>query len=57
MGQSVIEALRATLAPWAAREDLTEVYLCGMAGSRNGLVEVPYCAAPAVRSLTTAGCV
>jgi 2-dehydro-3-deoxygalactonokinase len=48
---SPAETLAATLAPWrdAARE--TGVLLCGMAGSRNGLVEVPYAPCPADAAL------
>lgn len=39
-------ALAAVLASWR-REHIPEVFLCGMAGSRHGLVEVPYVRAPA----------
>lgn len=38
------EALFTALAPW--RELTKTVVLCGMAGSRNGLVEVPYLQTP-----------
>lgn len=41
------EALAATLAPWAGLAAADGVTLCGMAGSRNGLVEVPYARCPA----------
>jgi 2-dehydro-3-deoxygalactonokinase len=41
---SPAETLAATLSPWA---DTDEVLLCGMAGSRNGLAEVPYAGCPA----------
>lgn len=39
--------LAATLAPWREPARASGVLLCGMAGSRNGLVEVPYAACPA----------
>lgn len=39
--------LAATLAPWREMAVQSGVMLCGMAGSRNGLVEVPYAACPA----------
>lgn len=55
-GQGVMEALRAALDPWTATKELTQVYLCGMAGSRNGLLEVPYCASPASVEAWSGGC-
>lgn len=45
---SPAETLAETLAPWRDRA-IGQVLLCGMAGSRNGIVEVPYVAAPADR--------
>lgn len=39
-------ALSAVLADWRSA-DLLDLILCGMAGSRNGLAEVPYVRAPA----------
>ena len=39
--------LHSALAPWRERHDIRHVILCGMAGSRNGLLEVPYLEAPA----------
>ena len=39
--------LASVLSPWRAGRRLDRVFLCGMAGSRNGLVEVPYVRAPA----------
>ncbi|WP_298689292.1 2-dehydro-3-deoxygalactonokinase [uncultured Sphingomonas sp.] len=47
LAASPAETLAAALAPWrdAARDE--GVLLCGMAGSRNGLVEVPYAPCPA----------
>jgi 2-dehydro-3-deoxygalactonokinase len=44
---SPAETLAATLAPWREAARSSGVLLCGMAGSRNGLVEVPYAACPA----------
>lgn len=48
------EVLSALLEPWRARYRL-EVFLCGMAGSRNGLVEVPYIRAPAAAAVWRQG--
>ena len=44
---SPAETLAATLAPWRGPARDAGVLLCGMAGSRNGLIEVPYAACPA----------
>ena len=44
--ESPAQALSAVLAPWRSGSRL-EVFLCGMAGSRNGLAEAPYVRAPA----------
>ena len=41
-----IDALRAAVAPWSAPGTRHPIILCGMVGSRNGLAEVPYVAAP-----------
>lgn len=41
-----IEALRAAVAGWLPQAP-RHVTLCGMAGSRNGLIEVPYAECPA----------
>jgi 2-dehydro-3-deoxygalactonokinase len=41
------EAFSATIAPWIDRTRDDMLLLCGMAGSRNGLVEAPYAACPA----------
>jgi len=41
------DALREALAPWAADTPPASITLCGMAGSRNGLREVPYVDCPA----------
>jgi 2-dehydro-3-deoxygalactonokinase len=46
-GQSPATVLQQTLAPWSAEADIEVVVLCGMAGSRTGLAEVPYLRAPA----------
>ena len=45
--QSPAEALARVLAPWRAHRRIGRIVLCGMAGSRDGLVEVPYVRAPA----------
>lgn len=48
LGQdSPTEALARVLEPWRARCRLEHIVLCGMAGSRTGLAEVPYLRAPA----------
>jgi 2-dehydro-3-deoxygalactonokinase len=44
---SPAETLVGTLAPWREAGNIDRVLLCGMAGSRNGLIEVPYAKAPA----------
>ncbi|QJU57746.1 2-dehydro-3-deoxygalactonokinase [Sphingomonas sp. AP4-R1] len=44
---SPAEALSATLGDWADAARATGLTLCGMAGSRNGLVEAPYVPCPA----------
>ena len=41
-----IVALRRTIDSWRASGDFAQVILCGMVGSRNGMIEVPYVAAP-----------
>ncbi len=41
------DALLAALAPWIADAPPASITLCGMAGSRNGLHEVPYVDCPA----------
>lgn len=41
------DALREALQPWNAPGSRMYVTLCGMAGSRNGVLEVPYVDAPA----------
>lgn len=46
-GGSVGAALLDSLAPWRADGAVERVTLCGMVGSRNGLVEVPYLDCPA----------
>ncbi len=47
--------LRAALAPWRGAGDPTGIVLCGMVGSRNGWVEVPYVDCPADPATWTAG--
>ena len=51
------EVLARVLAPWRARLTLERTVLCGMAGSRTGLVEVPYVRAPATLAQWRAGAV
>lgn len=41
-----ILALHQTIDSWRASGDFDQIILCGMVGSRNGMVEVPYVAAP-----------
>ena len=48
---SPAETLAVTLAPWRETARASGVLLCGMAGSRNGLVEVPYAHCPADAAL------
>ena len=44
---SPADALLQALAPWRAEHDLKRVVLCGMAGSRSGVIEAPYADCPA----------
>ena len=44
---SASEALLGALVPWRERHALKQVVLCGMAGSRTGVVEAPYAPCPA----------
>jgi 2-dehydro-3-deoxygalactonokinase len=44
---SAEDALRAAVAPWRAAGAPDAIALCGMIGSRNGWIEVPYVACPA----------
>lgn len=46
-GASPEMVLRGALAPWRAAGEPERVALCGMVGSRNGWVEVPYVDCPA----------
>ena len=56
LGQdSPAEALARVLAPWRAQRRLERIVLCGMAGSRHGLAEVPYVRAPATVAQWLAG--
>lgn len=41
-----LEALLSAIGPWVDRHGAMNVTLCGMVGSRNGLVEVPYVPCP-----------
>ena len=52
---SPADALAAALEPWRAEGRLGPLVLCGMAGSRNGLAEVPYVRAPATLAQWRAG--
>lgn len=47
LAASPAETLLSTLAPWRADGGIAQVLLCGMAGSRNGLIEVAYAPVPA----------
>ena len=47
--------LRDALASWRTAGDPTGIALCGMVGSRNGWVEVPYVDCPAVAAAWIAG--
>ncbi len=44
---SPAETLAATVTPWRDEAEASGILLCGMAGSRNGVLEVPYAACPA----------
>ena len=46
LATSPAAALRTLLDPWLAAGAVDQIVLCGMVGSRNGLVEVPYVQAP-----------
>lgn len=47
LSASPAETLAATVSPWRAEAEASGVLLCGMAGSRNGVLEVPYAGCPA----------
>lgn len=47
LAASPADTLLAALEPWRTRHRLERVFLCGMAGSRSGLVEAPYVETPA----------
>lgn len=47
LGDTPEATLRAAIAPWRADGDPHAITLCGMVGSRNGWIEVPYAACPA----------
>ncbi len=53
--RSANEVLEDILAPWRAQRHLERIVLCGMVGSRNGLLEVPYVRAPATATQWRAG--
>lgn len=44
---AAIDALREALAPWRDSAGFDRIVACGMIGSRNGIMEVPYVQAPA----------
>lgn len=50
-----VETLRETLQPWRNALGLDQIVACGMVGSRNGILEVPYVQAPAGLSEWAAG--
>jgi 2-dehydro-3-deoxygalactonokinase len=39
--------LRTVIQPWLRTDESARVVMCGMAGSRNGVIEVPYATTPA----------
>jgi len=41
-----VDALMAALSPWVVHKKLERIILCGMVGSRNGLLEAPYLHTP-----------
>ena len=45
-GRSCAQVLLAAIAPWRKDYRISDVFLCGMVGSRDGLTEVPYASAP-----------
>jgi 2-dehydro-3-deoxygalactonokinase len=45
-GQAPRDVLFSTMEPWVAARGVRNLYLCGMVGSRNGVIEVPYVPAP-----------
>ncbi|AJP72495.1 2-dehydro-3-deoxygalactonokinase [Sphingomonas hengshuiensis] len=47
LGAPPEQVLRATLAPWRETGEPSAIRLCGMVGSRNGWVEIPYADCPA----------
>lgn len=47
LSTSPADTLLTALAPWRAQHALKRVILCGMAGSRSGVVEAPYAECPA----------
>jgi 2-dehydro-3-deoxygalactonokinase len=47
LSQAPAETLLMVIAPWVAERQPEKITLCGMAGSRNGLHEVPYTECPA----------
>lgn len=46
VSQAPAEALRQAMAPWLIEGRPEHITLCGMAGSRNGLLEAPYAECP-----------
>ncbi|WP_010186675.1 2-dehydro-3-deoxygalactonokinase [Sphingomonas sp. PAMC 26605] len=46
LDQTAEATLRAAIVPWCAERDPDSITLCGMVGSRNGWIEVPYAACP-----------
>jgi 2-dehydro-3-deoxygalactonokinase len=47
ISQTPAEALRQAISPWLVHGRPERITLCGMAGSRNGLLEAPYAECPA----------
>lgn len=48
-------ALERVVRPWRARGSIERIVICGMGGSRNGVVEVPYLRAPVSAAQWRAG--
>jgi 2-dehydro-3-deoxygalactonokinase len=53
--QTPEQVLRAALARWRATSEPRAIHLCGMVGSRNGWIEIPYVDCPADPATWAAG--
>ena len=54
-GKTPEEVLRHALEGWRAEADPRAIHLCGMVGSRNGWIEIPYVDCPADAAIWAAG--